>query len=400
LTPRAYARRRPNLTAFAGVFGGTLLSFLAIGAVLPVLPRFVTEELGGSSVEVGLVTGAFAFTALVGRPVGGRLADRRGRRPIMLAGMALAAAGGALYVLPLGVAGLVGARLVLGVGQGWVFTAGLAWTVDLAPDARRGQAIGFFGLGVWGGLSCGPPIGEALRTLGSYELVWAFAALAPLAGAAVVGRVPDLHHADEHGREGGLLPREAVRPGLAIFCAAIGYAALTGFVVLLLDDRGVGHGAAVFTAFAATVVLTRIALSPLPDRVGPHITAIAAGVAQAAGLGVIALAHTLPVAVAGALFVGAGFSLSFPSLALVVVRRVDDRRRGAAMGAFTAFFDLGVGVGGPLAGAVSALAGYPAAFAAAAGAAAAGSAVTAAGATARARPSEGRSRTPASRSAR
>ena len=59
---------------------------------------------------------------------------------------------------------------------------------------------------------------------------------------------------------------------------------------------------------------------------------------------------------------GAGFSLSFPSLALLVVERVDERRRGAAMGAFTAFFDLGVGIGAPLAGAVSALAGYPAAF--------------------------------------
>ena len=76
----------------------------------------------------------------------------------------------------------------------------------------------------------------------------------------------------------------------------------------------------------------------------------------------IAATGPLWLAVAGALVMGTGFSLSFPSLALLVVEEVDEDTRGAAMGAFTAFFDVGVGIGGPLAGAVSAVAGYPAAF--------------------------------------
>jgi predicted MFS family arabinose efflux permease len=41
---------------------------------------------------------------------------------------------------------------------------------------------------------------------------------------------------------------------------------------------------------------------------------------------------------------------------------VDDERRGAALGAFTAFFDIGVGLGGPIAGATAAVAGYAAVF--------------------------------------
>ena len=52
----------------------------------------------------------------------------------------------------------------------------------------------------------------------------------------------------------------------------------------------------------------------------------------------------------------------FPSLALMVVGDVDDDRRGSALGAFTAFFDIGVGLGGPIAGATAALAGYSAVF--------------------------------------
>ena len=371
------ARRRPNATAFSGVFAATLVCFLAVGAVLPVLPRYVTGPLGGGDLEVGLVTGAFAFTAIVGRPVGGRLADRRGRRLVVTVGLALTALAGALYFLPFGVAGLVVARLVLGLGDGWVFTAGLAWTLDLSPADRRGRAISVYGLGVWGGLSAGPLLGEALFALGSYDLVWAFAALAPLAGAAIARAVPDRRAvtARPAGRQ-ALLPSAAVRPGVALFLANVGYATLAGFVILHLDELGAGGGAAVFTAFATTVVLARVALGWLPDRVGARRTAVAAGVLQAAGLTLIAVTSGLPVAIAGALVMGAGFSLSFPSLALLVVERVGEDRRGAAMGGLTAFFDLGVGLGAPLAGAISAVAGYPAAFGVAAAAAAAGAAVS------------------------
>jgi predicted MFS family arabinose efflux permease len=59
---------------------------------------------------------------------------------------------------------------------------------------------------------------------------------------------------------------------------------------------------------------------------------------------------------------GAAFSLLYPSLSLIVVSRVSDTRRGAALGTFTAFFDAGVGFGAPLAGAAAALSSYEGAF--------------------------------------
>src|SRR4051794_41979224 len=63
-----------------GVFAAVLCGFLAVGAVLPVLPRYVRGPIGAGDVAVGVVTGAFAFTAVIGRPLGGRLAGARGRR--------------------------------------------------------------------------------------------------------------------------------------------------------------------------------------------------------------------------------------------------------------------------------------------------------------------------------
>jgi MFS family permease len=371
-------RERPSLATAIGVFGATLLGFLAVGAVLPVLPRYVSGPVGAGPIAVGVVVGAFAFAAVVGRPVGGRLADARGRRRMVVAGLVIMAVAGALLLVPGGVAWLVFARLVVGVGDGWVFTAGVTWVVDLAPEERRGQAIGFFGLAIWGGLTFGALIGEGLFALGSYDAVWIFAALSPLAGALLARRVPDRYVPTvraPHERRPKLVPRPAIRPGAALTLANVGFGTMAGFVVLHLADAGIGGGAAVFTAFGAAVLLTRLLAGTLPDRIGPGPTATGAFVFEAAGLAIVGYAVSLPMALAGGVIMGMGFSLLFPALALMVVSRVDERERGAALGAFTAFFDIGVGLGAPLAGAVAAAADFPTAFAVAAGFALLGAAV-------------------------
>ena len=357
----APAIARPGV-AFAGIFAVTFCGLLAVGATLPVLPRYVHGPLGGGDVEVGIVIGAYAITGLLLRPFAGRAADRRGRRPTVLVGSLLMGVSGFLLLLPLGVPGLIAARLVLGAGEGTVFTAGSAWIVDLAPPQRRGRVIGLYGLAVWSGLSIGPLLGELIRHGGGYSAVWIFSGALPLLGALIATRVPDPFRPVVHGERHPLLSRPAIRPGTALALGSIGYAAVASFVVLHLDERGVGHGAAVFGAFATMVVLTRLIAGDLPDRVGPGRVAIGAALVEAAGLATLALAHSLPVALLGALAIGAAFSLLYPSLSLIVVNRVPESGRGAALGTFTAFFDAGVGLGAPLAGLAAALTDYEGAF--------------------------------------
>jgi predicted MFS family arabinose efflux permease len=245
-----------------------------------------------------------------------------------------------------------------------VYTAGATWAVDLAPADRQGLALGLFGLSVWGGLSLGPLAGELLRSGVGYDAVWILTAALPLAGAAIALRLPEPPRAPGAAEPGPLafFPRAARRPGVALALANFGYAALAGFVVLHLSSRGIGGGATVFTAFAVAVFASRLVLSRVPDRAGARPTAAAAGLLEAVGLLVIAVATSLPVALAGAVVVGVGFSMLFPSLALMVVGEVGEDRRGSALGAFTAFFDIGVGLGAPIAGVVASLAGYPAVF--------------------------------------
>jgi MFS family permease len=354
---------RPGV-AFAGIFTVTFCGLVAVGAVLPVLPRYVDGPLGEGKVAVGIVVGAYAITGLLLRPFAGRFADRRGRRPTALIGSLLMAIGGFLYLLPFGVGGLIAARLVLGAGEGTVFTAGSAWIVDLAPLERRGRVIGLYGLSVWAGLSIGPLFGELIQHSSGYTAVWVFAGVTPLIGALVASRVPDPFRPGkwlEHEHR-SLIVREAITPGTALALGSIGYAAVATFVVLHLDERGVGHGALVFGALATMVVLTRLIGGDLPDRVGPARVATAAALTEAVGLTTIALAHSLPVALAGALAMGAAFSLLYPSLSLIVVNQVSEARRGAALGTFTAFFDAGVGLGAPLAGIAAALSSYEGSF--------------------------------------
>ena len=352
---------RPGLS-FAGVFAVTFCGLVAVGSVLPVLPRYIHGPLGSGDLAVGVVIGAYAITGLLLRPVAGRLADTRGRKQTVLVGAVMVGLSGLLYLPSLGLAGLIFARLLLGAGEGAVYTAGSAWIVDLAPAQRRGQVLGLYGLAVWGGLSVGPLVGELLLNLGGYTTVWIFAAVLPVLGAsfALLARDPfvPVKHAEPHP----LIAPEAVGPGFAIALASMGYAAIATFIVLHLEARGIGHGATVFAAFAAMLVLTRLVFGHLPDRVGAAPVAIVATLGEAAGLVLIAFAQTLPAAIAGGLAMGAAFSLLNPALMLIALGRVSPQARGAAMGTYTAFFDAGVGIGAPLAGLVAALAGYESAF--------------------------------------
>jgi MFS family permease len=347
---------------FAGIFIVTNLGLLAVGATLPVLPHYVKDNLDGSDLEVGIVTGGFALTGIVCRPIAGNFADRRGRRITVMIGASLAAIAGALYFLPLGIPGLLVARLFLGAGEGSVFTAGSAWNVDMAPPEKRGRMIGLYGLAIWTGLTLGPPIGVLLQHAGGFNLVWAFACGAPLLGALIASRLPESRAVGGEAARGPFISREALAPGVTFALSVVGFAAVSAFIVLSLDQRGIGHGAEVFSVFAGTVVATRLVAGGLPDRIGAARCAVGAALVECGGLVLLGAAESLPVVIVGAMGMGAAFSLLFPSLSLLAIERVVPERRGAAMGTFTANFDLGMLVGSPAVGAAAALGGYSAAF--------------------------------------
>ena len=348
--------------ALVGVFGGLFFGYLGLTSVIPVLPGYVRNHLGAPDIVVGLAITATALTALLTRPLAGRLADIRGRKGVMRLGALIVGAGGLLYFAPLGVAGLICVRLLLGVGEASLFTAGAAWTVSLAPHGRRGQLIGLYGVSMWGGISLGTLCGAAISHFG-YAEVWAFSALAPLVGLLLISLVPAPEQPPAPaGQKYSFLPRPVILPGIALTFGAAGYAGLASFIVLFLKSRGIGDGVLVLSEFSAVYAGTRLVIGHFPDRYGPRLVAAASGAGEAIGLLIIAWSPSLPAALIGGLIMGIGFSLLHPSLALMVMNRTDPSAQGVALGAYTSFWDLGLGAWGPLTGLIAAGLGYPAVF--------------------------------------
>jgi len=360
--------------AVIGIFGGLFCGYVGLSMAIPVIPMFVRENFAASNFEIGLAVTATSLTALLVRPVSGYLADRHGHRLIMQAGAVIVAVGGVLYFLPTGLPGLIADRLLLGVGEAALFTAGAVWTVSLAPHSRRGQLIGLYGVSMWAGISTGTFLGAVLVPFG-YDVVWGSSVAAALVAFALISSVPVRRRAGERGGGRGLLLRPALLPGVALGLAAAGYAGLAAFVLLHLQARGIAHGAVVLSGFSAVYAGTRLFIGRLPDQLGPRRVAAWSGAGEAVGLLIIAAAPNLPIALLGSVVMGVGFSLLHPSLALMVMNRTEKSKQGAALGAYTSFWDLGVTVWGPLIGAIAGATGYPAVFVTGAVCAAAATAV-------------------------
>ena len=341
---------------FWRIVGSVFVGMLGFGAVIPVLPLYLKERLGTMFIT-GLLIGIASGSAIIGRLFAGRLADRKGRRIAFAVGLACCGVAGILYLPFFNVWCLALARILHGLGEGFFLTAAVAWAIDVAAPDRRAQALGFLASGVWGGLCVGPLIGQML---GSWTRVAWFVSLSSflvLIGLRFTREGPI--KAGERVKQ--LVPSATVLPGVILGFSNIAYAAMSGFLILLLRERGRATGAA-FSAFAICVLFSRIFFGSLPDRLGPRRTLFAGFALLAVGLALIATSANLAVTVAGSAVVGLGYSFPWPSLAVIVVREVKETERASALGTLTAFYDLFVAFGATAGGALSSRLGLTSVF--------------------------------------
>ena len=175
---------------------------------------------------LGLLVGAPALTAVVTRPAGGRVADRVGAAPVMLAGAVVMAAGVAARAgMTDSTTVLLASRLLVGAGEGAMMSACVLWLLRLAGPERRGQALGHIGLANYAGLTAGPLLAEALDLDRSPVLI--AAAVLPLAGVALAARVPRPHI--EPAAQGGAVLREVLVPGAGLMLVNLGYVTFLAF---------------------------------------------------------------------------------------------------------------------------------------------------------------------------
>jgi len=356
--------REPRMVTgrFLIVTLATFCYFLSLGSLLPTIPKYVEDVLGGNGFDVGLVVGAFAVSAAIVRPWAGRLGDRYGRRVLLSGGALLVGVVTFAYTLVDAVPGLVGLRLITGLGEACVFIGAATATQDMAPSHRRGEAASYFSVALYCGLALGPALGEYLaRTSGGYDRVWEVAALTALL-AALLGLGTPTHHAVPTEKPKTLLYRAALGPGFVLMLGLIPFTGFAAFLAIYGPDIGLDDTAPVFFFYACAVLLIRIFGAKLPDRLGWQLASTIALIAVGSGALVLALWASVIAVWVSAACLALGMSLLYPALFSAALDDVPDHERSQAVGTFSLFFDLSQGVGAPILGVVVALTGERAAF--------------------------------------
>jgi MFS family permease len=134
------------------------------------------------------------------------------------------------------------------------------------------------------------------------------------------------------------------------FVFSVALAGVFIFIKPFVMETGYGTVGLFFTSYTVVALLLRVFFGWLPDRVGPKRLLFPALVALALGFVLLALAENAREVASAGLLCGAGHGFTFPILFGMVVTRARDAERGAAMSIFTALFDAGALVGGPLFG--------------------------------------------------
>jgi MFS family permease len=359
-----------SLLRFAPLVAVVFCGMLTVGMPLPVLPVQVHTVLGYGTVMVGWVIGCQSFATLATRRLAGGICDARGPKPAVLLGLPCAAAAGVLYLIStafaapaLSLAVLLSGRLLLGFAESLFLTGAMTWGIARVGARQTGRVMAWQGIAMYAAFAAGGPLGLAVLARAGFAGVAWVAVAVPLAGLLVAAALPGVAPSGAHRKHSFMGVIGLIwRPGAALAGGTVAVGALTGFVTLDFGHAGWAGAGTAFLCFGGGYIVVRLFLAHLPDRLGGRRVAAASLVIEAVGQAVLWLAPSEPVALAGALLTGIGFSLVFPAMGVEAMRRAPPAARGMAVGGYIAFFDIAVGVAGPLCGVVAAVSGYPAVF--------------------------------------
>ena len=348
----------------------TFIGYLNIGIPLAVLPGYVHNHLGYGTVIAGLVISVQYLATLLSRPYASRIIDNLGSKRAVMYGLAGCGLSGVfmlasswLTAMPaLSLASLLVGRLVLGSAESLVGSGSIGWGIGRVGAANTAKVISWNGIASYGAIAIGAPLGVVMvGHLGMWSMGVSIMLLAlvglllawPKRAAPIVSgvRLPFLHVL------GRVFPHGA---GLAL--GSIGFGTIATFITLYYATNNWENAVLCLSLFGASFIGARLLFGNLINRIGGFRVAIACLSVETLGLLLLWLAPNPQLALAGAALSGFGFSLVFPALGVEAVNLVPASSRGAAVGAYSLFIDLSLGITGPLVGAVAAGFGFASIF--------------------------------------
>ncbi len=147
---------------FAVLFFSIFVSVTGVGIVVPLLPVYA-YELGASGLYIGLVFGAFSLSRTFFLPYFGRLSDKKGRKPLIVAGLLAYALISIGFILSKNVETLIIMRFIQGISSAMLIPVIQAYVGDITPEGSEGLSMGMFNMSMFFGLSLGPLAGGMIN---------------------------------------------------------------------------------------------------------------------------------------------------------------------------------------------------------------------------------------------
>jgi MFS family permease len=333
--------------------------FLSLNGFV-LLPIYI-QQLGGNEIQIGLVMGVYSAVGIVCQPLIGPWVDVIGRRPFMLVGIALNIAAALLAAAPGGVGLLALVRALQGVGLSLYFVAAFSYVVDIVPTARRGWALGVYGISGFVSTAVAPLIGEWVVRTAGFRTLFLLSALLAVVPAVLVWPLPETPRI---GVLSGRLAPGAMRAALedvvhrhmllAMFFG-LGSGTIFAFLPTFAEDLNVTTLSLFYTAYSVAAIVVRLAGGRLIDTRGRRAVIVPSTFVQALATGLLALlgvlvtrtsaTPVLPVLFVAGLLSGGAHGFLYPALAALVTDATPPARRGAVVGLFSAVMLVGQTVG-------------------------------------------------------
>jgi predicted MFS family arabinose efflux permease len=333
---------------------GNLFIFMSFQMLIPTLPPYI-KSIGASGTEIGLVTALFSIGAVLSRPFIGFMLEYKARKPLVLIGALMLLLITFLYPLSQVVVIFLAFRLLHGLAWGWSTTVNGTAAVDVVPNSRLGEGMGYFGLSITIGMIIAPSLGIFLYQVTTFEnLIYisgVLGAIALLLLASVHYQTPD--QVLETKKEdlkftylGSLVEKSGWFPAVLTLLISLGYGTIVTFIVIFGEERGIEQIFLFYLCNAVFASLSRPVAGKWFDQKGPIGLVILTISITFAGMWVLSFAHSnMMIAVAGVLF-GIGFGSLIPTLQSWTLSITPANRRGVANGMFFSSIDLGIGLSG------------------------------------------------------
>jgi MFS family permease len=354
---------RANAAQFSLLVGLNAIVGASVGLERSVLPLIGERDFGLASKSAVLsFVVAFGAAKALANLASGRLADRSGRRRVLVAGWVLALPVPVLVGLADGWSYIVAANVLLGASQGLAWSMTVLMKIDLVGPSRRGLALGLNeSAGYLGVALAATATGALAATVAPRTLVWTGASTLALAGLAAT--LCFVRETAGHMRVEALAQAVVRKPTrLLAACSQAGFvnnandALAWGLLPVFLAAHGqsVTQIGIVAGIYPAVWGIGQLATGALSDALGRAPLITAGMLVQGAALALLAASDgAFGRALTAAILLGAGTALVYPTLIAAVSDAVAPEDRARAVGSYRFWRDAGLVAGALLVGATA-----------------------------------------------